>query len=196
MDNDQKIIRFLVKNKKKIEENPLLLRFLSNEDNLSLLKNYIIDPTDKNKNKVDMEFKAHCIKVRRISYINKLIHFFSQDFDKKRRKQRERNLLILDRASSIDSKTPIIDLVKDYRPESVQLSRNLMEEIENEKLIEALKTLTEKQLLIIDMIYHKNMLLKEVSIKLQTTPQNISNHHRTAIKKLKSYLSKEMSKNE
>jgi hypothetical protein len=88
MKNNEKVRCFFEKNRKKIESNPLIVGFLSNKDNLSLLKDYIINPTEQNKNKVDLEFEAHCIRARRISYISNLIHFFSQDYDKKRRKER------------------------------------------------------------------------------------------------------------
>ncbi|MFD1608524.1 sigma-70 family RNA polymerase sigma factor [Oceanobacillus luteolus] len=188
MKNNEKVRCFFEKNRKKIESNPLIIGFLSNKDNLSLLEDYLINPTEDNKNKVDMEFKAHCIRARRISYISNLIHFFSQDYDKRRRKEKERNLLILDKTSTDDSEIAIIDLVKDNRQELNLPNSNLMEDVGDEDLIHALKTLTEKQLLILDLIYHKNMPLKEISFKLKTTPQNISNHHRTAIKKLRLHL--------
>jgi RNA polymerase sigma factor (sigma-70 family) len=109
---------------------------------------------------------------------------------KEGRKDRQRNLLILDKNSTNESDTPIIDLVKDNKQDSISSNSSLIEDIGDEDLIEALKTLTEKQFLILDMIYHKNMPLKEISCKLKRTPQNISNHHRTAIKKLRLHLNK------
>lgn len=192
MEDKEKIICFFNKHKKQIEENPLILKFLSNEDNLSLLKNYIINPTDKNKDKVNAEFQKHYTRVRKISYISNLIHFFSVDFDKKNRKQRERNLVILDKNSADDNETPLINLIPSNKPESPPklLNRNLTEDIDNVELIEGLKTLTDKQLLILDMIYHKNIPQKEIADKLKTTPQNISNHHRKSLNKLKTLLNK------
>lgn len=69
---------------------------------------------------------------------------------------------------------------------------HLLENIESEPLINALKTLTNRQLMILDMIYHKQFTPKEISDILQTTPQNISNLHRKSLRKLKRILREEV----
>jgi len=54
-----------------------------------------------------------------------------------------------------------------------------------------LKSLTDKQLQILEMIYVKDYSIKAIAETLQTTPQNISNLHRKALKNLQQKLHKE-----
>lgn len=60
----------------------------------------------------------------------------------------------------------------------------LLEKIENEQLFKGLQKLTDKQLQILEMIYVKDYSIKVIAETFQTTPQNISNLHRKALKKL------------
>jgi len=62
--------------------------------------------------------------------------------------------------------------------------------VENEQLFKALKTLTGKQLQILELIYVKDCTIKVIAETLHTSPQNISNLHRKALKKLQQMLKK------
>lgn len=59
---------------------------------------------------------------------------------------------------------------------------------DNETLITGLKSLTKKQLIILNLIYIKELKLIEIANLLGTTPQNISNQHRKSLNKLYNYL--------
>ncbi len=189
--NEEKIAEFFRKYRDKVQ-NPIIKGFLANEDNLSLLKKYILNPTDANKKKVDVAFKQHYNRVLKIKYVSNLIYFFTMDYNIKRRKENDTVLLILDKSSEYDARTPLKDLIEDKNEEKHTLNRNLLDDIESERLIKALQTLTEKQLLILDLIYHKQLTLKEISEILKTTPQNISNLHRKSLKKLNELLTEEV----
>lgn len=110
-NNEEKIAAFFEKYRDKVQ-NPIIKGFLSNEDNLTLLKKYIVDPTDVNKKKVDEAFKQHYTKVLKIKYVSNLIYYFSIDFNKKSRKENDTVLLILDKSSENDDRTSIKDLSK------------------------------------------------------------------------------------
>lgn len=191
MIEEEKITEFILENRDKIE-NPIIQGFLSNEYNLSLLKKYILVPSDVNKNNVDEAFKFHYNRVLKIKYVSNLIHFFSMDYDKKRRKDNEKVLLILDKTSRNDDRTLIKDLIQDNNQVQHSYESNLLENIESVTLVGALKKLTDRQLKILDMIYHKQLPIKEISEILNTTPQNISNLHRKALKKLSHLLKEEV----
>lgn len=191
MEKKHKVDNFFWNNREKIK-NPLIQGFLSNEANLSLLKEYILDPSYVNKAKVDEAFQIHYNQVRNTKYISNLIHFFSIDFDKRQRKQHEKDLLILDKNISSDSATIIKEIIPNYSQNNIPFENNLLDNVENENLIKSLKKLSDKQLIILDMIYLKRLPLKEISTMLQTTPQNISNHHRKSLKKLNQLLSEEV----
>lgn len=63
------------------------------------------------------------------------------------------------------------------------IQEGLLDAVENEELFQSLKSLTDKQLQILEMIYAHDYSIKAVAETLQTTPQNISNLHRKALKK-------------
>lgn len=190
MEKQQKIENLLNKNRDEIK-NPLMQGLLSDENNLSILEQFINDPSNANESKVEGVFQKHYERVQKTKYISNLIYFFSVDFDKKQRKLNDRNLLILDKSTSYDTKTTVKETILDESQEIKLSEKNLLDEVENEKLIKALKTLTDKQLLILNLIYLQELPLKEISIQLKTTPQNISNQHRKALKRLNQIINEE-----
>ncbi|GGJ77097.1 sigma-70 family RNA polymerase sigma factor [Virgibacillus salexigens] len=139
---------------------------------------------------VDSTFQSHYMKVKKIKYISNLIHFFSIDFDKRIRKDQYRNLLVLDKSLSNDLTTSPRDLIIDEHNYNITFGNSLLDHIENERLVKALKQLTYKQFRVLEMIYLENYSLKEVADLLQLTPQNISKHHRTALEKIYKYFTR------
>jgi len=179
-----RIERFLNSNKENMR-NPIIERFLSVEGNSELVMNAIMHPTKLNREIVDRSFRAHYKRAKKIKYISNLIYFFSVDFDKRERRQNERNLLILDKELSDEiTTTPkqlIVDESKDFKN---VLGTRLLDHIEDNRLAESIRSLTKKQIKILEFIYLNNISLKEISEIMGTTPQNISNHHRKALRKL------------
>ncbi|WP_010095562.1 sigma-70 family RNA polymerase sigma factor [Ornithinibacillus scapharcae] len=188
---DQKLVDFFRKNREKVN-NPIIKSFLASKENLSLVEKAIMDPSYINREKVDKAFQEHYQRIRKIKYISNLIYFFSIDYDKKVKKHKERALLVLDKELSGSESITLKDVIsEDNQDMDSFVGNNIFETIEDELLMRAIKSLPQKQIQILDMIYHKELPLKEIATKLQTTPQNISNHHRKALKKLKQILNKE-----
>ncbi|WP_342544224.1 sigma-70 family RNA polymerase sigma factor [Lysinibacillus sp. FSL W7-1291] len=176
----QKIEAFFRRNIEQIK-NPIIRSFLADAKNLYLVQNAILYPTDCNRKMVDEIFQTHYIRVRKITYVSSLIYFFSLDFDKKRRRLQNRFLLIVDN-----------DLFEtECTRGDVKIEGGLLDMVENEQLFKALKTLTGKQLQILELIYVKDCSIKVIAETLHTSPQNISNLHRKALKKLQQMLKKE-----
>ncbi|QSB10820.1 sigma-70 family RNA polymerase sigma factor [Lysinibacillus fusiformis] len=193
MKNDkQKIEEFFYRNNEQVN-NPIIKSFLSDSQNLYLVQKAILYPTDLNKKLVDESFQSHYINVRKIKYVSNLIYFFSLDFDKKRRRLQNRSLLILDKGLSEEGETTLKELIEDTRNENGLdhlIGGGLLDNIEDVQLLKSLQKLTVKQLQILEMIYVKELSIKEIAQLLQTTPQNISNHHRKALNKLNHSLGK------
>ncbi|MCC2248968.1 sigma-70 family RNA polymerase sigma factor [Virgibacillus sp. AGTR] len=180
----RKIDEFFKRNKENLK-NPIIKSFLSDSKNYKLLLNYLLNTTDNNKKAVDNAFQLHYINVKKIKYISNLIYYFSVDFDKKKRRDVNRNLLVLDKRLPNDTTSTYKDLIEDKSRNIVNVfGASLFDHIEDKKLVKALNYLTQKQLKIVEMIYLKNLSLKEIAKLLQSTPQNISNQHRKALKKL------------
>lgn len=197
MKNDkQKIEEFFYRNNEQVN-NPIIKSFLSDSQNLYLVQKAILYPTDLNKKLVDESFQSHYINVRKIKYVSNLIYFFSLDFDKKRRRLQNRSLLILDKRLSEEGETTQKELIEDLRNENGLdhlIGGGLLDRIEDVQLLKSLQKLTVKQLQILEMIYVKELSIKEIAQLLQTTPQNISNHHRKALNKLNHSLGKRRNK--
>lgn len=193
MKNDkQKIEEFFYRNNEQVN-NPIIKSFLSDSQNFYLVQKAILFPTDLNKKLVDESFQSHYINVRKIKYVSNLIYFFSLDFDKKRRRLQKRSLLILDKGLSEEGETTLKELIEDTRNENDLdhlIGGGLLDNIEDVQLLKSLQKLTVKQLQILEMIYVKELSIKEIAQLLQTTPQNISNHHRKALNKLNHSLRK------
>ncbi|MEB2300410.1 sigma-70 family RNA polymerase sigma factor [Lysinibacillus xylanilyticus] len=191
MEN-QKIEDFFYRNTEQVN-NPIIKSFLSDSNNLYLVQKAILYPTERNKKLVDESFQSHYINVRKIKYVSNLIYFFSLDFDKKRRRLQDRTLLILDKGLSEEGSTTAKELIEDAsigKELDHIVGEGLLDNIEDEQLLKSLRKLTVKQLQILEMIYVKELSIKEIAQTLQTTPQNISNLHRKALNKLKHTLSK------
>ncbi len=73
---------------------PVIHFFLQDQKNRDLLSSFLAKPCPKNKVRLDNAFKVHYKKAKVISYINKLIHFFSIDFDKKVNRYYSRNIFL------------------------------------------------------------------------------------------------------
>lgn len=178
--------------KNKITENPLINGFLEDDEYFALFEKAISAPTEENKNKVEEVFKSYYEKIRMNAYFNNLIKYYSIDFDKKVRKINQRFALTLDKP--VGAEETEIATLKDFLPgnmvveETESDDKTLREEISHEILYEALEVLTETQYKILDLIYVKNLTKKEVANLVNSTPQNVSNIHSKAIKKLKNSI--------
>ena len=182
---------FMSRNKGALK-NPLIKRFLENEENFNLVKNTLINPTPQKIKKVDEVFKDYFYNVKLLAYVNKLIHFFSIDYSKKVRKIKSRFLLTLDQPVNQDGEGSLTkkDIIES--PEYLSLDStygsSLIDHVQSHKLHTALLLLTERQLEILELIYYERLQLIEIAEIKSTTPQNISNQHRRALKTLKNNL--------
>ncbi|WP_427108604.1 sigma-70 family RNA polymerase sigma factor [Lysinibacillus xylanilyticus] len=190
--DNQKIEDFFYRNNEQVN-NPIIKSFLSDSQNLYLVQKAILYPTDINRKLVDESFQSHYKNVRKTKYVSNLIYFFSLDFDKKRRRLQNRSLLILDKGLSEKDGKASIERIEDASNETELdniVGEGLLDNIEDEQLLKSLQKLTVKQLQILEMIYVKELSIKEIAQTLQTTPQNISNLHRKALNKLNNTLRK------
>jgi len=189
-NNTEHIQTFFEMNKVEMQ-NPIIKRFLYSQENYDLLLRTIENPSLENMKKIDYQFKKHYIKVKRIKYVNNLIYFYSRDYENRRKRISERNLLVLDDRLSSDGETTLIEQIPSDR-EHLPFKRNFIDHIENPDLEAAILNLTGKQIHILEMIYFKNLTLKEISKILETSPQNVSNQHRKALRKLNKLVASTM----
>lgn len=73
---------FTTQEQEKLKE-PIVSNFLKDEDNHQLFMAFIESPTHETKDALDSAFKSYYKRVKVITYIDKLIHYYSMDLDKK-----------------------------------------------------------------------------------------------------------------
>lgn len=169
---------------------PIIKGFLRNEENYKLLIQYILNSTEENKEKLDTAFKEHFEKVREIKFYNTLIRISAIDYDKKVRKFNGRFSLTLDQPVGDSEHMTNKDMLVDTDSTIKYEPDNFDSLIGDKKLKNALKTLTAKQLQILELIYIKDLSNLEIAEIINSTPQNICNTHRKSLKKLRESLKK------
>lgn len=174
---------------------PIVESFLREDKNYFLFKNAIIDPTEENKHRLDLAFKQHYKQVKMISYISKLIYFYSIDFDKKISLNNQRQLLNLDTPISTEENntTSKLDILTSSKEDLTYLEfeniqKDIKEHISNDILFASLNLLSDKQLEILKLIYIVNYNNKEVAKLLGESEQTVSYNHKKAIKKLRNSM--------
>ncbi|KQL50562.1 hypothetical protein AN964_23205 [Heyndrickxia shackletonii] len=172
------IFDFITTNKE-ILENPIIKGFFSMEEHAHLLQNSEKEP-DYNISLLNERFKNYYTNVKRINYMSKLIRGIAIDYDKKSRKYSNRFIL----TDSFNNDEPSMEHT------DLSLSDNLDSLITNRNLLKAIKSLTPKQINILEMyfIHSKNNL--EIAEYYNTTPQNVSQIRKKTIKKLQNSISK------
>src|SRR5699024_9051338 len=179
-------------------QNKVISKFLQAEENERLLEKILMDHSDENIKKLDKQFKEYYLKVKLIKYISSLIHFYTIDFDKRNNKRNSRFMLTLDAAPYKDDPSEDAATLIDIQPSPHSTETDYFEKmqsfnelIESVKLYNAYQKLTSKQQEVLDMMYIDGFNNKEVAHIFNETPQNISNIHKRALKKLKESYSDE-----
>ncbi|KGT37546.1 sigma-70 family RNA polymerase sigma factor [Weizmannia sp. CD-2023] len=178
-------------NTSRVLKNPLIKGFLENEENFRLFQKAVLSPTKENKTKVEEKFSSYYEKVRMVAYYHRLIKQYAIDFDKRLRKARDKYSLTLETPleSGNEEAETLLSLIPDEKVnENIIYEKTLKEAISDEKLYNALKSLTETQYRILELIYARGLTTKEIADIIKSTPQNVSNIHRKAIKKLRKIM--------
>lgn len=169
----------------------LIANFLKTGDNKQFFNNFIENPTEKNKNKLDIAFKNYYREIKIVTYISKLIHFFSIDYDKKLSKYRKRNLLSLDNTQINTDKRQGMEYLftkVDDNNHFFLENEHIVQSITNKDLSNVLEKLPSKQLYIIDLKYRLCYSSKEIAEIMGLSQQTVSYNLNAAIKKLKKAL--------
>lgn len=172
--------------KRKSRNNKLLRSFLSNSDNYNLIIESLRNPTLSNQRKLDKEFKKFYENIRLIKYVSKLIYYYSLNYDQKVNKRKTRFPLVLDRPLYEGNTTTIAEQVADH-PE-YYIGESLTDQIENEKLIIAIKKLTKKQLEILELYYLHGMTDIEIKESMSISQQAVNKTRKRALEILRKEL--------
>ncbi|MGG4165980.1 sigma-70 family RNA polymerase sigma factor [Rossellomorea vietnamensis] len=165
--------------------------FISQTENRKLVKDFLRHPTASKEDHLNEAFKAYYFDIRFTSYVSSSLYYHSVNFDKHIRKYSERHPLTLDNQVGEDGGS-YVDLVPDPASDITPFTMysTLMECLENEELLQAYKTLTNKQKQILDLAYVQELSNTEIARMLGVSQQAVSKTHRKALRRLKSILEK------
>jgi RNA polymerase sigma factor (sigma-70 family) len=174
-----------------LKQNKAVESFISHSDNQKLVENFLRHPSACKEECLNEAFKAHYFDIRFTSYVSSSLYFHSVNFDKHTRKYSERHPLTLDNQADEDGGS-YVDLVPDPASDIAPFTNysTLMECVENEELLQAYKTLTDKQKHILDLAYVQELSDTEIARMLSVSQQAISKTHRKALRLLKFILEK------
>lgn len=163
-----------------LTKNPLLKSFLQDKQNLELLLDTLNNPSRENKKRLDSSFKNFFFEIRFTSYISSLIHFSAIDFDKRKRREKQRMLLVEDGT-----------LVESFsiNHENLESQSTLLEDIvTNERLFSIIKSLTEKEKNVLIQRYIFDFTDTQIAEKLSVSQQAVSKMRKRALNKLKKLI--------
>lgn len=160
-----------------ISQNSILREFNKSKDNHLLLLQYLNQPSETNKERLNLSFKKIYFEIRFTAYITKIIHYYAFNFDKKYRIQQKRFKLVPDEdfnnlPFSLNTKIES----QNFKIEDV---------ISSVKLHNALYNLTSNEKEILSLSYIFNYSDTEISKIKYVSQQAISKGRTKALKKIR-----------
>ncbi|MEH7513065.1 sigma-70 family RNA polymerase sigma factor [Gottfriedia acidiceleris] len=184
MNNNRKKVSQYLEN---IEEKKRFIveKFLEDNKSFLLFVSYLEHPDIEKQRIIDSSFKKFLFEFRKKSYYKSLIRYKSIDFDKRINKLNNRNILSIDKPIKLDVISIKNNIIVNENP-NIYSSLDSFEQIENDVLRSAIKTLTPKQQQIIKLIYFHHLSQTEAASMTNSSPQNINRIHKKAIEHIKS----------
>ncbi|TGB01310.1 sigma-70 family RNA polymerase sigma factor [Halobacillus salinus] len=173
-----------------LKGNQAVETFIRMPEHREVIEEYLRNPIENNRLALDQTFKAYYFDVRFTSYVSTSLYFQSVNFDKRARRFAGRNALTLDQPIGDGEGTTFKDQIADPNGEYFLKEDNLEACVEDEKLIKALATLTDRQRRILNLAYFKQWSDTAIANEFDVTQQSISKSHRTALMKLKNEMTK------
>ncbi|MGM9955395.1 MAG: sigma-70 family RNA polymerase sigma factor [Peribacillus sp.] len=170
---------------------PIIQVFLQNPEHLKIFTDTLESPSTNNLCHLNETFQIFYYRAKVYKYLCSLIYFFSVDYDKRARKQRERYRMDLDMTSDSGG---IIDRIGnvDVQLEKMGETGDLSSHISDEQLVNALQKLTPKQNRVLTMVYSYGLTNKEIAAYFKESPQNISSIRKQGLEKLRKHYLNEI----
>lgn len=171
-------------------KNKLLESFLSNPESNKLYKNYLIYPTEENKQIVEDRFKLHAKKIKILSYFSKVLFFEAQHFDKKIRDNSNKSQLIID-SENFNEDSIFLDslILNNEIPTFVDTIGNAPDELENlfedKQLYKIISELSSKNKDLLYLLYVKELSESEVAKILGVTIQAVNKRKNKLLSKIR-----------
>lgn len=182
------------------KENPNLYKskvfksFITDYENKVIFEAAICNPNKITEQRLEERFKKFYFNIRFTSYLSTSIHFNAVNFDKKDRKLKTRNQLILNNMYNEDPNISLIEMIPEQSrgncPEEAfeDKLKDVEEIVESQDLYKALQQLTSNQREVIKLAYIDGLKDIEIANKLKKSQQAVSKSHQKALMTLRKIL--------
>lgn len=164
------------------KENPLLAYFYADPTNKQLLERKQQKDAQA-ADQLDKRFAAYYLKVRLISYSDKLARFYGKEFDRKKRMQR--NQLQLDSFFESEEEGPVRQIPSN-EPEVVDvLTEQIVDILPTEAMKDTYTKMSDEKKEVLHLFTFEQLSNKEIAEKMNCSPQNISKLKINSLNELK-----------
>lgn len=174
--------------------NPVIKGFLNHENDYNLFVQAVCYPSPQNCDRLERAFQRFYIEIRLIHYLSKVLWRYAKDYRAKTNRRRSHYLLMLDRP--VQSDEPSGMTYKSQLPDwgnvndpasSYGHPPTLEESIENDQLFRGVRSLTQKQLKMLELYFLHDQSQKEIADAMGVSQQSVSKTMNHVFKKLKAF---------
>lgn len=174
----------------------IMQNFLRQKSNYQLFTTAVCFPTEENWERLDRAFRQFYIEIRFTRYLAKVIWRYARDFRTKDQRYAAHYLTILDQPiNQEEASTTHKDQLADSRESVHSEEESLLNQVDDYRLQEALKQLTDKQLKVLNFYYAYHITQQEIAHQLGVSQQSISRTIDTTLHKLRKRFEKLEAKN-
>lgn len=159
--------------------NKLIESFLQDPKHYKLYLDFLENPTESNKNKIESYFKLHVIKLKLLSYFSRVLFYEAQRFDKKIRATA--TLPFLDGDNIETTASSDLNL---YEME-INDHSSLENHFENERLFNLISNLKDSNKQLLYLLYVKDLDETQAANFLGITKQAVNKRKNTLLKNIR-----------
>jgi RNA polymerase sigma factor (sigma-70 family) len=173
--------------------NPLLQRFMQIPENRDLFCNVMLRQEEADRVELERRFAEFYYEMRFLGFVRKHIHYEALHVLRKVRKQKNCESLLLNSPISEDGKgIERIETIPDPRVsvenEVIDRALDLEDLAADLQLHEALAELTERQQLVLDLLYVKQMTEQEAASVLGVSQQSVNKLKKYSLNRIRRRL--------
>lgn len=152
--------------------NPLLEYFYADPTNKRLLEKK--QQEDQHAaDLLDKRFEVYYLKVRLISYSDKLAKYLGKNFDKKERKQHKQ--LHLDSFTGLESDDPPVQQLPSREPPVIDcLTERIVDILPTQRMKETYINMSDEKKEVLQLFTFEQLNNKEIAERINCSPQNVS----------------------
>jgi RNA polymerase sigma factor (sigma-70 family) len=181
------------RNERQLYKQELLKKFLAIREHQEVWHKFTRDPSPQYEQLLNKAFRKFIFQVRFLKYISTSIRYAAIDFDKRLNIIRNREQLILDQPLEDEERNLLNERWLKTNDQIVEesffaISMNFVEAIEDPLIYRALRSLTDRQKLIVTLSFVLKYQDKEIADLLGVSQQSVSKTKKVAIEKIRKYL--------